>query len=110
MRGDRESQARGIKSFGMVLAASNEEHTTVEPLMPPPGSKPGTRLGLEGMEGPAPAPASANVVEKKKHWETAQHHLLTGEDKEVRWRGKKLVDGTVGAAVSSTSLVGARVA
>lgn len=35
---------RGIKSFGMVLAASNPEHTQVEPLCPPSGAKPGDRI------------------------------------------------------------------
>ncbi len=35
---------RGIKSHGMVLAASNEEHTRVEPLAPPPGAAPGDRV------------------------------------------------------------------
>ncbi len=35
---------RGIKSFGMVLAASNEEHTVVEPLAPPQGAQPGERV------------------------------------------------------------------
>lgn len=35
---------RGIKSFGMVLAASNEEHTLVEPLTPPAGAQPGERV------------------------------------------------------------------
>lgn len=35
---------RGIKSHGMVLAASNEEHTVVEPLAPPPGAQPGERV------------------------------------------------------------------
>jgi tRNA-binding EMAP/Myf-like protein len=35
---------RGIKSHGMVLAASNEEHTAVEPLAPPAGAAPGERV------------------------------------------------------------------
>lgn len=34
---------RGIKSAGMLLAASNAEHTIVEPLSPPEGAKPGDR-------------------------------------------------------------------
>jgi tRNA-binding EMAP/Myf-like protein len=35
---------RGVKSHGMVLAASNEEHTVVEPLAPPPAAPPGERV------------------------------------------------------------------
>jgi hypothetical protein len=35
---------RGIKSSGMLLAASNVEHTAVEPLAPPQGAAPGSRV------------------------------------------------------------------
>jgi tRNA-binding EMAP/Myf-like protein len=35
---------RGIKSFGMLLAASNDAHDVVEPLAPPAGAAPGTRV------------------------------------------------------------------
>ncbi len=36
---------RGIKSAGMLLAASNEpEKTVVEPIAPPPGAVPGERV------------------------------------------------------------------
>eukprot|EP00983_Pelagomonas_calceolata_P121637 1160817-Pelagomonas_calceolata.AAC.3 len=35
---------RKIKSFGMVMAASNEEHTVVEPIAPPAGAVPGERI------------------------------------------------------------------
>lgn len=35
---------RGIKSHGMLLAASNEEHTEVEPLAPPEGAAVGERV------------------------------------------------------------------
>jgi tRNA-binding EMAP/Myf-like protein len=35
---------RGIKSAGMLLAASNAEHTEVEPLVPPQGAAPGSRV------------------------------------------------------------------
>ena len=35
---------RGTKSSGMLLAASNEEHTMVEPLLPPAGATVGERL------------------------------------------------------------------
>jgi tRNA-binding EMAP/Myf-like protein len=35
---------RGIKSNGMLLAASNAEHTEVEPLVPAQGAAPGSRV------------------------------------------------------------------
>lgn len=35
---------RGIKSNGMVLCASNEEHSVVEPLSPPEGAPVGERV------------------------------------------------------------------
>lgn len=35
---------RGIKSAGMLLAASDDPKTTVEPLVPPPGAKAGERI------------------------------------------------------------------
>ena len=41
---------RGIKSFGMLLCASNEEHTVVEPLTPPEGAEMGERLNFCGSE------------------------------------------------------------
>lgn len=99
---------RGIKSAGMVLAASNEAHTEVEPISPPASAKPGERLALEGQVLPLPAPAAANAVEKKKLWELVQPYLKTGTDKRVEVRGKALraVDGPVVTA----TLVGAGVA
>lgn len=39
---------RKIKSFGMVMAASNEEHTQVEPISPPEAAAPGERIFFEG--------------------------------------------------------------
>ena len=35
---------RGIKSFGMVLAASDAAHEVVEPIMPPAGATIGERI------------------------------------------------------------------
>ncbi|GAX75950.1 hypothetical protein CEUSTIGMA_g3393.t1 [Chlamydomonas eustigma] len=98
---------RGIKSFGMVLAASNSEHTVVEPIAAPPESKPGERIFVGEHKDQAP-PATANVVEKKKHWENVQPGLVTAEDRSVTWRGLKLQ--VLAGTITSTGLVGARVA
>lgn len=54
---------RGIKSNGMLLCASNEAHTTVEPLTPPEGSKIGERVVYGDDETAAqPEPETPNKV------------------------------------------------
>lgn len=53
----------GFKSHGMVLCASNEDHTKVDPVKPPEGSRPGDRVVAKGFES---EPASPNFVNKKK--------------------------------------------
>jgi len=40
----------GFNSNGMVLCASNEDHTKVEILRPKPGSKIGERVKIQGKE------------------------------------------------------------
>ena len=40
---------RGIKSFGMLLCASDAEHTVVEPLSPPAAAPLGERLAFCGL-------------------------------------------------------------
>lgn len=41
---------RKVKSVGMVMAASNEDHTSVEPIAPPAGAAPGERIFFSGTE------------------------------------------------------------
>jgi len=48
---------RKIKSYGMVMAASNVEHTQVEPLAPPAGANPGERIFFAETEQKASAHA-----------------------------------------------------
>eukprot|EP00793_Prasinoderma_coloniale_P006873 PRCOL_00001704-RA len=81
---------RGIKSFGMLLCASNEEHTEVEPLTPPEGAVPGERLrfcGGEDGETPEPEPATGNALQKKKIWERSQPDFATDADGAPSFRG-----------------------
>ena len=94
----------------MVLAASNAEHTEVEPLLPSPGSKVGDRVLVDAAAAPPPAtaPAAANAVEKKKLWDVVQPGLATGSDRRVTWRGLSLAAG--GAPITAATLVGAKVA
>ena len=54
---------RGIKSNGMLLCASNEAHSTVEPLTPPEGSKVGERVAYGDDEtATQPEPETPNKV------------------------------------------------
>ncbi|KAJ9518835.1 hypothetical protein QJQ45_026116 [Haematococcus lacustris] len=80
---------RGVKSAGMVLAASDDPKTTVVPLTPPPGAAVGERLWL-GDERDQPAPAAPNAVEKKKLWEQVVPGLRTDSRGVATWHGLPL--------------------
>lgn len=55
---------RGVKSSGMLMAASDASHENVELLVPPEGSVPGERIwfGSDDDRENIPAPATANQV------------------------------------------------
>jgi len=93
---------KGVKSHGMLLAASDEAHTAVEPLRPPEGARPGERVwfaapgagagagaGLAAGDDVSVAgaqrepegrarPLEPNGVAKKRVWESVAPHLRTG--------------------------------
>ncbi|CAN6234546.1 unnamed protein product [Urochloa humidicola] len=73
---------RGIKSNGMLMAASDASHENVELLTPPEGSIPGERVwfGSEEEKDGQSDPASPNQVQKKKIWESVQPHLKTTDN------------------------------
>ena len=64
----KPAKLRGILSEGMVLAASNEEHTKVELLDPAPGTKPGERVVFDGH----PGEPDKELNPKQKIWEAIQ--------------------------------------
>lgn len=70
---------RGIKSCGMLMAASDASHENVELLVPPEDSIPGERIwfGSEDEKENQPDAASPNQIQKKKVWEAVQPHLKT---------------------------------
>lgn len=70
---------RGIKSNGMLMAASDASHENIELLRPPEGSVAGERIwfGSEEDKGRQSDAASPNQVQKKKIWESVQPHLKT---------------------------------
>ncbi|KAL3635112.1 hypothetical protein CASFOL_022166 [Castilleja foliolosa] len=84
---------RGVKSFGMLMAASDAAHENVELLMPPEGAVPGERVwfgSLDEMENlpevaspnqymMIPLPRLQDYVQKKKIWEQVQPHLKTDD-------------------------------
>lgn len=47
----KPAKMRGVMSNGMVLCASNDDHTEVEPLCPPAGVPYGEKLSFEGFTG-----------------------------------------------------------
>ncbi|CAA7396050.1 unnamed protein product [Spirodela intermedia] len=73
---------RGIKSNGMLLAASDEAHEKVELLVAQEGTVPGERVwfGAEDDKDRQPEPATPNQVQKKKIWESVQAQLKTNEE------------------------------
>ncbi|GAB4825659.1 hypothetical protein Ancab_008532 [Ancistrocladus abbreviatus] len=70
---------RGIKSCGMLMAASDASHENIELLVPPEGSIPGERIwfGSENDKENQPVAATPNQIQKKKIWESVQPHLKT---------------------------------
>lgn len=98
----------GFPSHGMVLCASNADHTAVEFVVPPEGAKPGDRIVFEGFEG---EPEPENKVNKKKIFEKVAPDFKTDGDGNVVWKTAlakvengggivKAVNGMANASVS----------
>ncbi|KAM0950345.1 putative tyrosine--tRNA ligase [Dioscorea sansibarensis] len=94
---------RGVKSYGMLMAASDVSHETVELLIPPEGSVPGERIwfGSEEEQGQQPNAATPNQVQKKKLWESVQPHLKT-TDACVAVLGERPMRTSAGVVVCSS--------
>lgn len=80
---------RGIKSHGMLLCASNEDHTKVEPLSVPEGAINGERVFFGSIEEEQGEAALPNQLQKKKIWEQCQPLLKTDAS------GAAVFDGSV---------------
>lgn len=76
----------GFPSHGMVLCASNADHTGVEFAVPPSGAKIGERVTFEGYDG---NPEPENKLAKKKMFEKLAPDLKTNAKGEVMWKGVK---------------------
>ena len=71
---------------GMLLCASDKDHTTVEVLIVPEGSKPGERITSDMFTDP-PDP---QLNPKKKIFEKVQTDLTTNAGLEVTYKGELL--------------------
>ncbi|PON50610.1 Ribosomal protein [Trema orientale] len=103
---------RGVKSFGMLLAASDASHEKVELLLPPQDSVPGERIWFGSQlqqqdQPPPPPPAAPNQIQKKKIWELVQPHLKT-DDSCIATLGEYTMQTSAGV-VLCTSLKNANI-
>lgn len=73
----------GFPSHGMVLCASNADHTAVEFVVPSEGSKVGERVQFEGFTG---GPEPENKIAKKKVFDKLAPDLQTDDKGNVVWK------------------------
>lgn len=78
----KPAKLKGIMSAGMVLAASNADHTQVEILDPPAGAVPGERVTFAGVTGEP----DAQLNPKKKIFEEVKPHLHTNAEKVAQYK------------------------
>lgn len=69
----KPAKMRDIVSYGMVLCASNADHTQVDPIIPPEGSTIGSRIMVEGFD----REPEAQIHPKKKIFERIAPELST---------------------------------
>ncbi|XP_058753132.1 uncharacterized protein LOC131626316 [Vicia villosa] len=79
----KPGKLRDVASEGLVLCASNEGSTIVEPLLPPEGAKIGERVSFAGIEG-----KPEDVLNpKKKQLEKITPHLFTDDSGVATFKG-----------------------
>ncbi|KAL6853767.1 hypothetical protein ACP4OV_019796 [Aristida adscensionis] len=79
----KPGKLRDVMSAGLVLCASNEDHTVVEPLIPPEGAKIGERVSFAGFDG-----KPEDVLNpKKKQLDKITPHLRTDENGTATFKG-----------------------
>jgi len=88
----KPSKMRGFVSHGMVLCASNADHTKVELIKVPDGSKPGTRISLSNLDVNEFTPdGQINARKKKSIWLEWQPKLKTNDSRVAIFDGVALV-------------------
>ncbi|XP_022146840.1 aminoacyl tRNA synthase complex-interacting multifunctional protein 1 [Momordica charantia] len=79
----KPGKLRDVMSEGLVLCASNEDHTVVEPLLPPEGAKIGEQISFSGVDG-----KPEDVLNpKKKQLEKITPHLFTDDKGVATFKG-----------------------
>ncbi|KAK9115977.1 hypothetical protein Sjap_014924 [Stephania japonica] len=92
----KPGKLRDVVSAGLVLCASNQDHTAVEPLIPPEGAKIGERVSFLGHDG-----KPEDVLNpKKKQLEKITPHLCTDEKGIATFKGVPFMT-SAGACKSS---------
>lgn len=92
---------RGVKSFAMVMAGSDNDHTKVELVTPPEGAKIGERIMIEGFAGDP----EEQLNPKKKIFENVQPDFSTTASLVVTYKGVPWM--TSAGPCKVASLVGA---
>jgi len=101
----KPSKMRGEMSQAMVICASNDDHTVVEPIDPPAGSVPGERIVVDGEEGAIEE--KITLGDKKNIFHTVlQQHLQTNDEGIATYKGKPL--HTANGALTSKTLKNAK--
>ncbi|XP_043814254.1 methionine--tRNA ligase, cytoplasmic-like isoform X6 [Manihot esculenta] len=79
----KPGKLRDVMSEGLVLCASNEDHSVVEPLLPPEGAKIGERVSFSGIDG-----KPEDVLNpKKKQLEKITLNLFTDDKGVATFKG-----------------------
>ncbi|KAJ8771160.1 hypothetical protein K2173_023485 [Erythroxylum novogranatense] len=79
----KPGKLRDVMSEGLVLCASSEDHTVVEPLIPPEGAKIGEQISFSGVDG-----KPEDVLNpKKKQLEKITPYLLTDDNGVATFKG-----------------------
>ncbi|KAG6599940.1 putative methionine--tRNA ligase [Cucurbita argyrosperma subsp. argyrosperma] len=92
----KPGKLRDVMSQGLVLCASNEDHTIVEPLLPPEGAKIGEQISFAGVDG-----KPEDVLNpKKKQLDKITPHLFTDDKGVAMYKGIPFMT-SAGACTSS---------
>lgn len=94
----KPGKLRDVMSAGLVLCASNQDHTVVEPLIPPEGAIIGERITFSGYDG-----KPEDVLNpKKKQLEKITPHLYTDDNGVATYKGVPFMT-SAGPCTSSIS-------
>eukprot|EP01053_Blabericola_migrator_P000855 Blabericola_migrator_1__854@NODE_120_length_13560_cov_140_919884_g26_i1_p4_GENE_NODE_120_length_13560_cov_140_919884_g26_i1NODE_120_length_13560_cov_140_919884_g26_i1_p4_ORF_typecomplete_len390_score73_27tRNA_bind/PF01588_20/1_3e20_NODE_120_length_13560_cov_140_919884_g26_i11184913018 len=93
---------RGWPSHGMLMCASNADHSKIELMSPPECAKPGDIVRFEGYDSPPD-----EVLSTKKNQEPLPHilkHLVTDENCVGRFKGARMIHVASGQEVRCATI------